>query len=95
MKKNTIKSIVKFWLIIKEGFKSVFTKKVYKASDNIAPIMKLLQEVDFRDLTVEEMIGNKNLVDSLFSKLLKDKRNKMHHDISLINNFFSQEIREE
>lgn len=90
MKRNTIKSIIKFWIIVKLGFKAVFTKKVFMHLDNIDPIMNLLKEGDFKTMSVYQRIAVKKEVDRRFIQDLTQMMHSFEGDIELIKRFLNE-----
>lgn len=92
MKRNTINAFLKFWASTKQGFKAIFTKKVYCHLDNVDPILNLMREGDFKDLPVSQRIAIKEQVEKEFEKdLLKIKR-KSEQDIESIDLYFLKKI---
>lgn len=87
MKRNTIKSLIKFWIIVKLGFKSVFTKKVFSHLDNVDPIMNLLKEGDFKTMSVSQRIAVKEEVDRRFIDDLTNMMHSFEDDIEHIKKF--------
>lgn len=89
MKRYTIKSIIKFWIIVKLGFKAVFTKKVFTHLDNADPILNLLKEGDFKLMSVSQRIALKEEVDRRFRQDLLKMMHSFDDDIEHIKRFLN------
>lgn len=84
MKKELIKA-VNLMSAFKNGIMGIFKKKEVTHMDNLAPIMALLQEYDFKEMSVSQMIALKNAIDSDFDKLLENIKATSEDNIEYIH----------
>lgn len=89
MKRSTINSLIKFWIIVKNGFNSVFTKKTFIHLDNVDPILNLLKEGDFKLMSVSKRIALKEEVDRRFRQDLLKMMHSFEDDIEHIKRFLN------